>query len=484
VAERRDLDVAQLKKALKSAAGPYCAIRPTRDESGDFTISYPVGSRQVEIFDSRSLPTVAGVLKDRSSANTSVDPEAIADLSADAALTISRTMLRHDAPRFPDKDIQAVVYDVLRDFVVVCVSCLSRYRRHYVPISCLVDTQIGEALSAQDRSLLVKIFRASLGLGSYPDRPGYPRLTAVPRAFIASPLTNLDEKDHQVVLGKARSVRRLLNGLGITVVAPSPDLTPSRTTDESADDLYGLERLLISASDLVVAVGAEHDSWGISRTVAWAEASGCITIILSERRILSRVLDGTSHHTYRPEIETEPESQAASLMSLINEMLPLIRRHARDRIDVCARLRKPVAEARRRLERLEEKAFEESFLTRKRALELLSDPVMLYHASHIEGSMLQQLLGDRLDPVLRALGRATNAPGERAGAQGMNGLSPQSFANLRSVTQAEGWTDTEVLKLISESLRTPAGVGYAFRNRPVSGGDWKQLHRRIYGSSR
>ena len=86
--------------------------------------------------------------------------------------------------------------------------------------------------------------------------------------------------------------------------------------------------------------------------------------------------------------------------------------------------------------------------------------------------------------VLRALGWASNALGERAGTQGTNGLSPQSFANLRSVAQAEEWTDTEVLKLISESLRTPAGVGYAYRNRVVSGSDWKQLHRRIHGSGR
>ena len=266
-------------------------------------------------------------------------------------------------------------------------------------MSCHADPQLGEALSSHDRSLLVKIFRASLGLGPYPDRHGYPRLMPVPRAFIASPLTNLDDETHQVVLGKTRSVRKLLNSLGITVVAPSPDLTPSKATDESADDLYGLERLLISASDLVVAVGAEGDSWGISRTVTWAEASGCITIVLSERRILSRILDGTSHHTYRPEIEEELDSQTASLRNLINEMLPLIHGHARDRIDVCARLRKPVAEARRRLERLEEKAFGESFLTRKRALELLSDPVMICHASYIEGRALQQLLRDRLDPV-------------------------------------------------------------------------------------
>jgi hypothetical protein len=297
-------------------------------------------------------------------------------------------------------------------------------------------------------------------------------------------LTNLDDDAHEVVLGNARSVRKLLNNMGITVIAPSPDLTPSKMTDESAYDLYGLERLLISGSDLVVAVGAEHDSWGISRTVTWAEASGCITIVLSERRILSRILDGTSHRTYRPEIEKEPESQTAALGNLINEMLPLVHKHARDRIDVCARIRQSVAETRRRLERLEEKAFEESFLTRKRALELLVDPVMIYHASYIEGRALRQLLGDRFDPVLRALMGATNAPGERTGTQRTNGLSAQSLANLRSAAQVEEWTDTEVLKLISESLRTPTGAGYAYRNRAVSGSDWRQLHKRIYGSSR
>ena len=128
--ERRDLDLEQLKKALKSAARPYCMISPTKDESTDFTIFYTAGSRQIEILDSRSLPALAKVLDDLLSANRSVDPGSVAELSADVALTISRTMLRPDCPRFPGRDIQAAVYEVLTDFVIACVTCLSRDRRH------------------------------------------------------------------------------------------------------------------------------------------------------------------------------------------------------------------------------------------------------------------------------------------------------------------------------------------------------------------
>jgi hypothetical protein len=484
VAERRDLDVAQLKKALKGAARPYCTISPTRDDSADFVIYYTSANRQIEIFDSRSLPVLSETLQDLLSANRSVDPESIAEVSADVALTIS-DMLQSSSPRSQITEIQAAAYGVVTDFVIACVACLARYRRHYVPISSIPHAQLAEALSAHNRSSLVRIFRSSLGLAPYADQSGDQRLTPIPRAFIASPLTNLNDAAHQVVLDDARSVRRLLNSLGMTVITPSPDLTPSKTTDEMADALYSLERLLITGSDLVVAVGAEHDSWGISRTVTWAEASGSITIVISERRILSRILDGTSHHTYRPDIEKEPEGQISSLRNLINEMLPLIYSHAGDRVAICSRLRQPVAEGRRRLERLDEKAFERSFLARKRALELLKHPIMIDHASHIEGRALRQLLGSRLDPMLSVLGGApTYPPGGRVSQPSTNGLSPQSFANLQSAAQVEGWTDAEVLRLISEYLTTRPRAGYAYRNSMVSGSDWKQLYGRIFGPGR
>ena len=485
MAERRDLDVAQLKNALEVAARPYCKVNSAGSDSADFTINHNIGSREIEIFDSRGLPTLAEVLKDLLSANKSIAPDSVAELLAEVAFTISRTMLQPDDPKSQRQKIPAVAYEIVTDFVTACVAYLSRSRRHYVPISSIPRSELAKALSTHDKSLLVRVFRATLGLAQYADRPGQQGLPPIPRAFIASPLTNIDNAAHEAVLDQARSVRKLLNRYGIAVTAPSPHLTPANTTDESAYDLYSLERLLISSSDLVVAVGAEHDSWGISRTVTWAEASGSITIVLSERRILSRILDGTSHHTYRPEMEEDSDSQIGSLENLLKEMLPLIRRHAQDRMAICGRLLQPVAEARRRLERLDEEAFEQSFLTRKRALELLNHAVMVDHASYAEGRALRRLLGDRLDPVLRALeGATTYLSGERRSPQSANGLSAQSFANLQSMAQVEGWTDAEVLRLITEHLRVRARAGYAYRNSMVSGSDWRQLYRRIFGSGR
>jgi hypothetical protein len=271
----------------------------------------------------------------------------------------------------------------------------------------------------------------------------------------------------------------------MTVIAPSPYLTPNTATDESAYEWYRLERLLISGSDVVVAVGAEHDSWGMSRTVSWAEASSAITIVLSKEPFLSRVLDDTSHRTYRPEIEMDPERQINNLENLLNEMLPLIRKHAEDRIATSSRLHQPVAEARRWLEMLDKEVYEQSLLTQERALEILDHPVMIDHASHAEGRALRGLLGDRLDPLLRVLGGATAYPhGADQSLRASRGLFTQSFANLQSVARLEGWTDTEVLKLISDHLRAPARAGHAYRSSMVSGGDWQQLYMRTFGSGR
>lgn len=478
MAERHVLDVAQLRTALKGAARPHCQISPRAGSSAEFIVCYTAeNGREEEIFNSRSLWMLADTLSSLLSANTSIDPDSLGELLADVALAISSAMLKPGQPRSQRQKTPATADEVLTDFVIACTTCLARARRHYIPISRILRGDLAKALSTNDRSLLVRVFRASFGIAQYTNWPGHHGLMPVPRAFIASPLTHLDDAAHEVVLNHARTVRKLLNSLGMTVIAPSPYLTPSTASDESAYDLYRLERLLISGSDLVVAVGAEHDSWGISRTVSWAEASGAITIVLSGEPILSRILDGTSHRTYRPDIE--------ELENLLTEMLSLIRNHAQDRVAMSGHLRQPVVEARSRLETLDREAFEQSPLTRERALELLDHPVMIDHASHTEGRALRRLLGHRLDPVLQVLrGATTYSHNSDQDMRGAGGLSAQSLANLQSVAQVEGWTDAEVLRLISDHLSAPVRAGYAYRNSKVSGSDWRQLYERTFGSDR
>lgn len=483
MAERRVLDAAQLRSALKGAARPYCKVSPADSDSTEFIIYHVVEDREIEIFSSRSLSMLAEALKGPLSANRSMSPDSVAELLVDVASTISAFMLRSGDQKSQRRRIPPVAYEVVTDFVIACIACLSRSRRHYMPIPSIPRNDLSEALSTQDRPSLGRIFRASLGLAYYSNWPGVQGPVPIPRAFIASPLTNIDGAAHKVIMDYARSVRRVLNSLGIVVVSPNPHLTPDKMTDELAYDLYSLDRLLISSSDLVIAVGAEHDSWGISRTVAWAEASGAISIVQSGQRVLSRILDSTSHHTYRPEIEPEAERQITSLKETITKLRPIIHKHAQDRVATCGRLDQSISEARRQLELIDVNAFEQSFLTRERAIELLSHPVMIDHASHVEVRALRKLLSDRLDPVLRTLAgnSTTYQPDSRQSQQGASGLSPQSFANLKSVAQADDWSDTVVLRLISEHLATRTRAGHAYRNSRVSGSDWRHLHTRIFG---
>jgi hypothetical protein len=389
VTERPIFDVALLKAALEASARPYSQIDSSGSHSGEFIIYYlPENGREIEVFDSRSLSMLTDNLNNLFSASTPIDPDTLAEVLSSVALTISDGMLKDNESAFQYRSLPAVAYEVLADFAMTCIAFAARSCRHYIPIARIPRNDLAQALRRRNQPLLVRAIRTSLGLAQYPRSSGHERLKPIPRAFIAAPLTNMNDASHQVVSDQAVEIRKLLNSLGMVVVAPSPHLTPSKRTDEPAYELYRLERLLISGCDLVIAVGAEHDSWGMSRTISWAEASGCITIVLSGKRFLSRVLDDTSHRTYRLSIEEDPERQISNVRSHLNEILLLIDKHTRDRIAILGRLYQPIAEARRHLAALDKEAYEDSLLSEQRARELLDNPVMIDNCQHPDPAAL------------------------------------------------------------------------------------------------
>lgn len=154
-------------------------------------------------------------------------------------------------------------------------------------------------------------------------------------------------------------------------------------------------------ADLVVAIGAEHGSWGVARSATWAE--GCCSIVAvasatTSSIFVSRAPETTFRRTYRQDATDNHEVLIRNLENILVGVYPLIEGHAQDRIDVSQRIHQALLETCKRLPDLGDAGFEQSLLTRERAIELMDHPVMINHASLAEIRALRRLLGPPGEP--------------------------------------------------------------------------------------
>jgi hypothetical protein len=135
-------------------------------------------------------------------------------------------------------------------------------------------------------------------------------------------------------------------------------------------------------------------------------------------------------------------------------------------------------ESRKRLLRMEDAAFERTDLTRERALELMSHPVMIDYASLAEARVLRRLLGPSFDAMVD-ISLERESPKPKSATKIARRLSSMSYANLRSAAQLECWSDFEILRLIDEHLNPALSPRFVYHSSTVSGDDWRRLYRRL-----
>jgi hypothetical protein len=417
--------------------------------------------------------------------NNSTDPESFVFLLADVALTVYLAGVGVNGYLRNHAELPSGLVQWIRtEFAIACVARLARSRRHVIPIKQISPEEMQAALRNEDKGQLVRIFQHALGIRQRINRRGQIVRRPVPRAFIATPLTHLDDASHRVVLRLASDVCRILTKLGVAVVMPDPSLTPSTVSDRLPGELAGEERLLITGSDLLVAVGAEYDSWGVSRSVSWAEGCCSVVIVASTTpSFLSRVLNSTPHRVYRLDAEEDPRRLLQGLKRHLQRVFPIVESHARDRLDMSRRVSSVLTEARKRLHSLDSGVFKRSLLTLARAGELLDQPVLLNHASLAEMRELRRLLGAIGDALIdAALCRRMNTADPFMAVRAGRRLSPESYSNLLSVAGVEEWSDARVVRLIEEYLNPTLPAHLRYRDDPVSGAEWRRLHERVFGS--
>jgi len=488
VAERHVLDTQELMKAFSGAVAVNCGVQePTFSGFADRTAIISIGevSGAEYVIDPREFETLAAKLATETASNLSTDPEFFVELLADVALATSRIGLNIGKGASSNQRVRTVARNILTDFAINSVISVARSLRHYIPRSQLSSAELSPVLQKQDRPLLINLLRRSLGLGPLGQISEESSWQPVARAFVATPLTHLDDTSHDSVMSLAADIRRLLNRIGMVAICPDGNLKPSTTTANQPDELSRAEQLLIAGSDLLVAVGVEYESWGVSRSVSWAEAECTIAVLTSmSPSFVSRVLNNTPNRVYRVDQEEDQRRLVKRLEGLIRRVMPLVEHHAQDRISVCVQTYELLAEAHKRLDGLDRAVYEASGLTQERATQMLYHPVMMNSASFAEGRALRNLLGEQMDPLLdMLLGRQTD--GNQAGQPPRldRGLSLKSFANLESVAQIDDWTDAEIRQLIAFHLDPAIPRQHLHYSTTVSGREWRAIYRRLFGTS-
>jgi hypothetical protein len=489
VAERHVLDSQQLMKAFSGAVAVNCGVQePAFPGFADRTaiISVDEVSGAKYVIDPRDFETLAAKLATETASNLSTDPEFFVELLANVALATSRIGLNIVKGASSDQRVRAVARNILTDFAINSVIIVARSLRHYIPRSQLSSAELSPVLQEQDRPLLINLLRRSLGLGPLGQVSEESSWQPVARAFVATPLTHLDDTSHDSVMSLAADIRRLLNRVGMVAICPDRNLRPSTTTANQPDELSRAEQLLIAGSDLLVAVGVEYESWGVSRSVSWAEAECTIAVLTSmSPSFVSRVLNNTPNRVYRVDHEEDKRRLVERLEGLIRRIIPLVEEHAQDRISICTRTYGLLAEALKRLDGLDRAVYEASGLTHERVTQMLYHPVMMNSASFAEGRVLRNLLGEHMDPLLdMLLGRQTYGNQAEQTSRLDRRLSLKSFANLESVAQIDGWTDAEIRQLISFHLDPAIPHKHLHYSTTVSGSEWRAIYRRLFGTSK
>jgi hypothetical protein len=485
---RHIFDARHVKAALAFALGLYGEVSEHfSDPSGiaAFLEIQGLSDFSVEI-SAEGLEDLDGKLwRLTSSSNFSTDPDSIASLLAEAAIIVSHASLRVSRPPTDSNRLHFIMRRIRTDFAIAYAALLARALRHKIPIGRIPRDQTAVALRNNDRELLVQIFRQSLGMAQPIGGSGNLAGRPIPRAYIATPLTYPDDYSHRMILQLASIISRLLTNYGMVVISPDPDPDPSGATDDLGGELSRQEQLLIMGADLVVAVGAEHASWGVTRSATWAE--GCCSIVAvasatTSSIFVSRAPATTFRRTYRQDAKDNHEVLIRNLENILVGVYPLIEGHAQDRIDVSQRIQQALLETCKRLPSLGDAVFEQSLLTRERAIDLMDHPVMINHASLAEIRALRRLLGPPGEPfdamIDLMLGR--ESAGSHLSVAGCRELSAQSYSNLCSAAEMEGWNGDDILDLIDAHLNPDLSPQLVYHSSTVTGDDWIRLYRQIW----
>jgi hypothetical protein len=458
--------------------------------SGAFALCEEAGRKAGEpldrlLVDHCALERLARAIDELIRWNNSTDPESFVFLLADVAVAVYLDGVAQQG-YWPTHAAFSVDYveQVRTEFAIACVALLAHSRRHVIPLRQISLNETKNALKNEDKGQLVRIFQHALGIRQHINGRGQVVRKPVPRALIAIPHTKLNGFSYRLVQELASDASRTLTSSGIAVIKPDPSLTPSAASDRLPDELAREERLLITGSDLLVAVGAEHDSWGVSRSVSWAEACGSVVILTSTKPcFLSRVLSSSPHRVCWLDEEEKPGRLLQDLEDYVKNVYPIIEGHARDRLETSRRVSPVVTEARERLRSLDDRVFERSLLTLERTMELLEHPVLFNQASQAEMREFRRLLGSTGDTMIDAtLGRRMRKAGSFMPVPAGRGLSAESYSNLLSVANAEEWSDARVVRLVEEYLSPALPAHLRYRDDPVSGAEWRRLNGRVFGS--
>lgn len=183
----------------------------------------------------------------------------------------------------------------------VFAKLVAAHLSHQLTLTPVARQQLTAAMAGGRRTSLRAVVRRFLT-----DEPAEP--PDLPQALVLAPLTNVPAAHHPRLMDDAAAAMTELGRLAYVVSGPDSRLSPATSFDSDPLTRHEEERADVLRADLVVVVGAEHDSWGASRCVAWAEANATPVLLLSRANTpLTRVLSGSPHRTSQQTYASQDE---------------------------------------------------------------------------------------------------------------------------------------------------------------------------------
>lgn len=319
--------------------------------------------------------------------------------------------------------------------------------------------------------------------GSPFDRPSFDFEVEL-RAFIATPLTKITQGEHDRLMPIARAVGQYLRAtFGFRTEIPGAFLSPDVDSADDVTERYEREHQLISGADLVVVIGCENDSWGLSKTVAWAEMSLAPVLMLGrDTQPWCRVLSAGPYEVRHRVIDSVEELQVA-LSETVPQLLEYANIHARERVAVNAALELPLRRALREVERTIGDA--PVAIPHDRLVAMLSHPTSFTTSSLSELRAAEAVLGhstlSELIQLATSYGAQSRSNVTHLATQ--RTLGSLQFESLRSAALTERWTAEHVLSLLSDYFTIDVAPGRAAQKR-FSAQDWVNQSRRRPGNDR
>lgn len=385
----------------------------------------------------------------------------------------------------------AVARKVLTEMAALCATTVARMLRHAVLIDEPALAALGEVLASGDGRRLELFFRALLGLPGA-GFPGHWAGAAVrPRAFLAPPLSRLTMPQWEAVMARSMRLSSELTRQGYVVIIPDRRLSPDTCADlldNLLDEMADAERYYIATADLLVAVDAEPDSWGVSRSVAWAEATGAPVIVACSDYLWScRVLQASAYRTRNVEKLGDEESLVATVAMAARAQREVVEHRQADRCRQQTAVERLLQHARSRLDRLDPAAFNSALMTPARAKEILRCAALADTVSQPERRALRRLLSDvGVGGLLDALddrAASRTSPSPPLGSQLKRSIDLTSWENLQSAASVRGWDNATCHRLMQAFLDPVVPAAHAHSGRAVDGEDWLALYDRLFGTA-